>query len=100
MTESRGGSHTGNSNWASASGGELNRLWGTGAEVEVGKENSMPYSLERFRGIVPAALRMFDRDNNLDEEASARHWDWLITKQKAKWIGHRGNERRIHCLER
>ncbi len=38
----------------------------------------MPYSLERFRGIFPAALTMFDRDNNLDEEASAKHWDWLI----------------------
>jgi dihydrodipicolinate synthase/N-acetylneuraminate lyase len=38
----------------------------------------MPYSLEKFRGIFPAALTMFDRDNNLDEEATARHWDWLI----------------------
>lgn len=38
----------------------------------------MPYSLARFRGIFPAALTMFDRDNNLDEDATARHWDWLI----------------------
>ncbi len=38
----------------------------------------MPYSLEKFRGIFPAALTMFDKENNLDEEASARHWDWLI----------------------
>ena len=38
----------------------------------------MPYSLSKFRGIFPAALTMFDRENNLDEEASARHWDWLI----------------------
>jgi len=43
----------------------------------------MPYPLERFRGIFPAALTMFDRDNNFDEEATARHWDWLIDRQKA-----------------
>jgi dihydrodipicolinate synthase/N-acetylneuraminate lyase len=34
--------------------------------------------LDPFRGIYPAALTMFDRENNLDEEATARHWDWLI----------------------
>ncbi|MCC6857531.1 MAG: dihydrodipicolinate synthase family protein [Bryobacterales bacterium] len=38
----------------------------------------MPYSLEKFRGIFPAALTMFDAANNLDEERTARHWDWLI----------------------
>ncbi|HWB96737.1 MAG TPA: dihydrodipicolinate synthase family protein [Bryobacteraceae bacterium] len=38
----------------------------------------MPYSLTKFRGIFPAALTMFDHDNNLDEKATARHWDWLI----------------------
>jgi len=38
----------------------------------------MPYPLEKFRGIFPAALTMFDRENNLDEDATARHWDWLI----------------------
>ena len=38
----------------------------------------MPYKLDRFRGIFPAALTMFDRENNLDEEATAQHWDWLI----------------------
>jgi dihydrodipicolinate synthase/N-acetylneuraminate lyase len=38
----------------------------------------MPYSLEKFRGIFPAALTMFDRENNLDEDATAQHWDWLI----------------------
>src|SRR5436190_24259258 len=38
----------------------------------------MPHSLKRFRGIFPAALTMFDKENNLDEESSARHWDWLI----------------------
>lgn len=43
----------------------------------------MPYPLERFRGIFPAALTMFDRDNGFDEEATARHWEWLISDQKA-----------------
>lgn len=38
----------------------------------------MSYSLERFRGIFPAALTMFDQEGNLDEKSTARHWDWLI----------------------
>jgi dihydrodipicolinate synthase/N-acetylneuraminate lyase len=38
----------------------------------------MPYPLDRFRGIFPAALTMFDKANDLDEERTARHWDWLI----------------------
>lgn len=38
----------------------------------------MPYDLSRFRGIFPAALTMFDRDNHLDLDRTARHWDWLI----------------------
>ena len=38
----------------------------------------MPYALEPFKGIFPAALTMFDKDNNLDEEGTSRHWDWLI----------------------
>src|SRR3954451_10389099 len=38
----------------------------------------MPYALDRFRGIFPAALTMFDKENRLDEAATARHWDWLI----------------------
>jgi len=38
----------------------------------------MPYPLQQFRGIFPAALTMFNRENNLDEERTARHWDWLI----------------------
>ena len=38
----------------------------------------MPYSLEKFRGIFPAALTMFDSGNYLDEDACAQHWDWLI----------------------
>jgi dihydrodipicolinate synthase/N-acetylneuraminate lyase len=38
----------------------------------------MPFDLSRFRGIFPAALTMFDKDDNLDEAATAQHWDWLI----------------------
>ena len=38
----------------------------------------MPYPLDKFRGIFPAALTMFDRDNNVDEDATAQHWEWLI----------------------
>jgi 4-hydroxy-tetrahydrodipicolinate synthase len=38
----------------------------------------MPFDLEPFRGIFPAALTMFDETGRLDEEATARHWDWLI----------------------
>lgn len=38
----------------------------------------MPYPLNKFHGIFPAALTMFDQKNNIDEEASAQHWDWLI----------------------
>ena len=38
----------------------------------------MPYPLQAFRGIFPAALTMFDADNNIDEAATAKHWDWLI----------------------
>ena len=41
----------------------------------------MPFALDRFRGIFPAALTMFDKDNNLDEDATGRHWEWLITQQ-------------------
>lgn len=38
----------------------------------------MPYDLKPFRGIFPAALTMFDAAGRLDEEATARHWEWLI----------------------
>ncbi|HLJ15322.1 MAG TPA: dihydrodipicolinate synthase family protein [Bryobacteraceae bacterium] len=38
----------------------------------------MPYSLDKFCGIFPAALTMFDKENNLDEDGCARHWEWLI----------------------
>jgi dihydrodipicolinate synthase/N-acetylneuraminate lyase len=42
----------------------------------------MSFALDRFRGIFPAALTMFDKDNLLDEEATARHWEWLIEEQQ------------------
>lgn len=41
----------------------------------------MPYNLEKFRGIFPAALTMFDEDDRLDEAATARHWEWLLTQE-------------------
>lgn len=58
----------------------------------------MPYSLERFRGIFPAALTMFDRDNNLDEGATARHWDWLI-KQGADGLVIAGTSGEFIAME-
>lgn len=41
----------------------------------------MRYDLSRFRGIFPAALTMFDADDQIDERATADHWDWLIAEQ-------------------
>jgi 4-hydroxy-tetrahydrodipicolinate synthase len=41
----------------------------------------MSFALDRFRGIFPAALTMFDKENKLDENATARHWNWLIEDQ-------------------
>jgi 4-hydroxy-tetrahydrodipicolinate synthase len=38
----------------------------------------MPFDLAPFRGIFPAALTLFDAEGRIDEEATARHWDWLI----------------------
>lgn len=38
----------------------------------------MPFPLDAFRGIFPAALTMFDRQNDVDEKTTAEHWDWLI----------------------
>jgi 4-hydroxy-tetrahydrodipicolinate synthase len=38
----------------------------------------MPHLLKQFRGIFPAALTLFDKENNLDEHGTAQHWDWLI----------------------
>ncbi len=38
----------------------------------------MAFDLTRFHGIFPAALTMFDANGNLDEAATAEHWQWLI----------------------
>ena len=38
----------------------------------------MPFDLSRFRGIFPAAMTMFDENENLDEAATAAHWEWLL----------------------
>jgi len=43
----------------------------------------MTFAVNRFRGIFPAVLTMFDKDNNLDEEATALHWNWLIDHEGA-----------------
>ena len=42
----------------------------------------MPFALDRFRGIFPAALTMFDGGGKVDEQATACHWDWLVVKQQ------------------
>lgn len=33
---------------------------------------------DQFKGIFPAALTFFDEQERLNEEETARHWDWLI----------------------
>lgn len=60
----------------------------------------MPFDLTRFRGIFPAALTMFDRENKLDEDATARHWDWLITQQGADGLVITGTSGEFIALER
>lgn len=40
----------------------------------------MPYDLSCFRGIFPAAMTFFDEQDRLDEEATVRHWEWLISQ--------------------
>lgn len=63
----------------------------------------MPYDLKPFRGIFAAALTMFDEDNNLDEEATGRHWDWLIAKQGVDGLvitGTSGEFIALDCEER
>lgn len=40
----------------------------------------MSFDLARFCGIFPAAMTMFDADGNLDEPATAEHWEWLIAQ--------------------
>jgi 4-hydroxy-tetrahydrodipicolinate synthase len=60
----------------------------------------MPFDVKRFRGIFPAALTMFDQENNLDEEATARHWDWLITHQGADGLVIAGTSGEFIALDR
>lgn len=60
----------------------------------------MPFDLKPFRGIFPAALTMFDRDNNLDEEATARHWDWLVTHEAVDGLVIAGTSGEFIALER
>lgn len=59
----------------------------------------MSYALERFRGIFPAALTMFDKDNQLDENATARHWEWLIEKQDVDGLVIAGTSGEFIALE-
>src|SRR5258707_14306142 len=60
----------------------------------------MPFDVKRFRGIFPAALTMFDEKNNFDEEATARHWDWLITHQEVDGLVIAGTSGEFIALER
>jgi len=60
----------------------------------------MPFDLTPFRGIFPAALTMFDRENNLDEEATARHWDWLVTQQGVDGLVIAGTSGEFIALDR
>jgi 4-hydroxy-tetrahydrodipicolinate synthase len=60
----------------------------------------MAFELDRFRGIFPAALTMFDRDENLDEEATARHWEWLISDQKADGLVIAGTSGEFIAMDR
>lgn len=60
----------------------------------------MEFGLDRFRGIFPAALTMFDRDDNLDEDATARHWEWLISNQKADGLVIAGTSGEFIAMDR
>jgi len=60
----------------------------------------MPFDVKPFRGIFPAGLTMFDQENNLDEEATARHWDWLITHQGADGLVIAGTSGEFIALDR
>lgn len=59
----------------------------------------MGLALERFRGIFPAALTMFDKENRLDEEATARHWEWLIADQKVDGLVIAGTSGEFIAME-
>ena len=59
----------------------------------------MPFALDRFRGVFPAALTMFDKDNQLDENATARHWEWLIEKQRVDGLVIAGTSGEFIAME-
>jgi dihydrodipicolinate synthase/N-acetylneuraminate lyase len=59
----------------------------------------MPFDITPFRGIFPAALTMFDKENNLDMEATARHWDWLISSEGADGLVIAGTSGEFIALE-
>jgi 4-hydroxy-tetrahydrodipicolinate synthase len=59
----------------------------------------MTFALDRFRGIFPAALTMFDRENNLDEAATALHWEWLISKQQVDGLVIAGTSGEFIAME-
>ncbi len=60
----------------------------------------MARDLKRFRGIFPAALTMFDQNGTMDEEATARHWDWLISHEGADGLVIAGTSGEFIALER
>jgi len=53
----------------------------------------MACALDRFRGIFPAAFTMLDADCALNNDATARHWDWLIRQgvDRPVIVGQRGS---------
>lgn len=59
----------------------------------------MSFALQRFRGIFPAALTMFDKDNWLDEAATARHWEWLIEQQRVDGLVIAGTSGEFIAME-
>ena len=59
----------------------------------------MPFALDRFRGIFPAALTMFDKENQLDETATARHWEWLIEQQQVDGLVIAGTSGEFIAME-
>lgn len=60
----------------------------------------MPFDITKFRGIYPAALTMFDAQSRLDVEATARHWDWLITNQNVDGLVITGTSGEFIALDR
>jgi dihydrodipicolinate synthase/N-acetylneuraminate lyase len=59
----------------------------------------MSFALQPFRGVFPAALTMFDKDNQLNENATARHWEWLIEKQNVDGLVIAGTSGEFIALE-